>query len=84
MREAIVDWEKWRKNNNLNHEQIKRVVSYMSPNHYQKENLQYLDKDKSYSMTEAYNNQGLKTKAVWYEAFDQAPEEKIRYIRRIC
>jgi len=83
LHEAIIDWEKWRKNNDLNHEQIKRVASYMSPTHYQKENLQYLDKDKSYNMTEAYNNQGLKTKAVWYEAFDSAPQKQVKYVRKM-
>jgi len=83
LHEAIIDWEKWRKNNDLNHDQIKRVASYMSPNHYQKENLQYLDKDKSYNMAEAYNNQGLKTKTVWYEAFDSAPQTQIEYIRKM-
>jgi superfamily I DNA/RNA helicase len=83
LHEAIIDWEKWRKNNDLNHDQIKRVASYMSPNNYQKENLQYLDKDKSYNMAEAYNNQGLKTKAVWYEAFDSAPQKQVGYIRRM-
>ena len=81
--EAVIDWEKWRKNNDLNHEQIKRVASYMSPNHYTKENLQYLDKDKSYNMTEAYNNQGLKTKMVWYKAFDAAPQNQVEYIRKM-
>ena len=39
-----------------------------------------LDKDKSYNMTEAYNNQGLKTKAVWYEAFDSAPQKQCQDI----
>ena len=81
--EAVIDWEKWRKNNDLNHEKIKRIASYMSPNHYQKESLQYLSKDKSYNMTEAYNNQGLKTKMVWYEAFDSAPQTQIEYIRKM-
>ena len=55
----------------------------MSPNHYQKESLQYLSKDKSYNMEEAYNNQGLKTKSVWYEAFDSAPLKQIKYIRKM-
>ena len=81
--EAVIDWEKWRKNNDLNHEQIKRVASYMSPNHYTKENLQYLNKDKTYNITEAYNNQGLKTKTVWYEAFDSAPQNQVEYIRKM-
>ena len=83
LHEAIIDWEKWRKNNNLNHEQIKRVASYMSPNNYTKESLQYLNKDKPYNMTEVYNNHGLKTKAVWYEAFDSAPQKQVKYIRKM-
>ena len=81
--EAIGDWEKWRKNNDLDHNQIKRVASYMSPSHYEKEHLQYLNKDKSYNMTEAYNNHGLRTKDVWYESFDSAPQKQVKYIRKM-
>ena len=81
--QAVTDWEEWRKNKDLNADQITRIASYMSPNHYQKENIQYLDKDKSYSMAEAYSNQGLKTKAVWYEAFDAAPQKQVKYIRKM-
>ena len=81
--EAVIDWEEWRKNKNLNTDQIKRIASYMSPNHYAKENLQYLNKDKSYNIEDAYNNQGLKTKTVWYEAFDAAPQKQIKYIRKM-
>jgi len=81
--EAVIDWEEWRKNKDLNADQIKRIASYMSPTHYQKENLQYLDKDKSYNIEDAYNNQGLKTKEVWYEAFDSAPQKQVKYIRKM-
>ena len=81
--EAIGDWEKWRKNNDLDHNQIKRVASYMSPSHYEKEHLQYLNKDKSYNMTETCNNHGLRTKDVWYEAFDSAPQKQVKYIRKM-
>jgi len=81
--EAVIDWEEWRKNKDLDHEKIKRIASYMSPDNYTKENLQYLSKDKSYNMEEAYNNQGLKTKLVWYEAFDSAPLKQIKYIRKM-
>ena len=55
----------------------------MSPNHYQKEELKYLDKEASYNMETLYSSKGLRTNKVWYEAFDTAPEEKIRYIRRM-
>ena len=81
--EAVTDWENARKGTPLSMDQVKRISSYMSPNNFAKENIQYLDKDAFYSVDELYNNKGLNTKNVWYEAFDQAPEEKIRYIRRM-
>jgi len=81
--EAVTDWENSRKGTPLSMDQVKRISSYMSPNNFAKENIQYLDKDAFYSVDELYNNKGLNTKNVWYEAFDQAPEEKIRYIRRM-
>ena len=55
----------------------------MSPNHFQKENLQYLDKEGMYGMNDLYNNKGLNTQKVWYEAFDNAPDHQVRYIRKM-
>ncbi len=80
---AIIDWEDLRNNKVINYEQIKRIASFMSPRNYQKEELQYLDKDASYHMNELYQKKGLNTQKVWYEALDAAPEHKIRYIRRM-
>ena len=81
--DAIFDWEEARKGKPINAEQITRIASYMSPNHYQKEELQHLNKDSFYSIEELLNSKGLLTQKVWYEAFDQAPEERVRYIRRM-
>ena len=81
--EAVIDWEEWRKNKHLDHEKIKRIASYMSPNNYAKENLQYLDKEKFYSIDECSNHHGLRVKSVWYEAFDDAPPKQVKYIRKM-
>ena len=48
-----------------------------------KEELKYLDKDSTYNMNDLISKRGLKTHKVWYEAFDDAPEKKVRYIRRM-
>ena len=80
---AITDWEDVRKGVNINYEQVSRIASYMSPKHYQKEQLKYLDKDSTYNMNDLISKRGLKTHKVWYEAFDDAPEKKVRYIRRM-
>ena len=80
---AVVDWENLRKGSLISTDKINRIVSYMSPENYQKEQLQYLNKDAHYGIDELYKNRGLNTKAVWYESFDNAPEKKVRYIRRM-
>ena len=80
---AITDWENVRKGVNINYEQVSRIASYMSPNNFQKEELKYLDKDATYGMNELRSKRGLKTDKVWFEAFDDAPDKKIRYIRRM-
>jgi len=81
--DAVFDWESARKGKPINADQIARIASYMSPQHYQKEDIKYLDKDHFYSLDELYDKKGLHTKQVWYEAFDQAPEDRVRYIRRM-
>jgi len=81
--DAVFDWESARKGKPINADQIARIASYMSPQHYQKEDIKYLDKDHFYSLEELYDKKGLHTKQVWYEAFDQAPEDRVRYIRRM-
>ena len=40
-----------------------------------------MTKEKFYSMEECYNGHGLKTKIVWYAAFDAAPLKQIKYIK---
>ena len=81
--DAVVDWENLRKGSLISTDKINRIVSYMSPENYQKEQLKYLNKEAHYGIDELYKNRGLKTKAVWYESFDNAPEKKVRYIRRM-
>jgi len=80
---AINDWENLRKGVDINHEQISRIASYMTQNNFEKNSLKYLDKDAGYQMSGLKERMWLKTDKVWYEAFDDAPQKKIRYIRRM-
>jgi len=80
---AVNDWENLRKGVDINYDQVNRIASYMSQTNFQKDQLKYLDKDLTFSMQELLSNKGLKTKDVWYNAFDNAPQKKVRYIRRM-
>ena len=80
---AVIDWENVRKGVSINYDQIVRIASYMSNNHFEKHSLKYIDKDASYDMSGLRERRWLRTDKVWYEAFDQAPSRSIRYIRRM-
>ena len=80
---AIIDWENLRKGVDINSEQIARIASYMSSNHFEKNSLKLLDKDVTYKMSNLRERLWLKTDKIWFEAFDDAPQKKIRYIRRM-
>ena len=80
---AITDWEDVRKGVNINFDQLTRIVSYMSSNHFEKQSLKYIDKDTLHNMSSLNEKRWLKTNKVWYDAFDDAPQKKIRYIRRM-
>ena len=83
MYKAITDWENLRKGVDINYDQINRIASYMSPNHFEKNSLKLLDKDATYKISNLQERRWLKTDKVWYEAFDDAPQRIIRYIRRM-
>ena len=80
---AITDWEDVRKGVDINFDQLTRIVSYMSSNHFEKQSLKYIDKDMLHNMSSLNEKRWLKTNKVWYDAFDDGPQKKIRYIRRM-
>jgi superfamily I DNA/RNA helicase len=80
---AVTDWENVRKGVHINYDQLERIASYMSNNHFEKQSLKYMDKDANYDMSGLRERAWLKTDKVWYEALDQAPSRSIRYIRRM-
>jgi DNA helicase-2/ATP-dependent DNA helicase PcrA len=80
---AVTDWENVRKGVSINYDQVERIASYMSQNHFEKQALKYMNKDANYDMAGLRERVWLKTDKVWYEAFDNAPSRSIRYIRRM-
>ena len=80
---AINDWENVRKGVGINYDQISRIASYMSPKHFEKNCLKYMDKDAVHDLALLRERMWFKTDKVWYEAFDSAPQKKVRYIRRM-
>jgi len=78
--EAAGEWELARKGTPLNYKQVERIYSYMTPQHVDKTKLKGMAKESYYNLSQL-KDYGLKTDAVWYEAFDDLNFRRKNYIR---
>ena len=78
---AVTDWEQLRQGQLLKYDQLEKISSYTSM--WDKQKMKGMDKDAFYGIDQLKKDYGLKTNAIWFEAFNDAPEKKVRYIRRM-
>jgi len=79
--EAAAEWEAGRKGQPLNYKQIERIYSFMSSNHAEKIKLKGMTKEGLQDISTLKKDYGLKTDAVWYDAFDNLGFRRKNYIR---
>jgi DNA helicase-2/ATP-dependent DNA helicase PcrA len=77
---AATDWENARKGQPLTYDQVERIYSYMN---IDKNKLKSMVKDMTYDIDRLKEHYGLKTDAVWFEAFDAAPRRDVNYLRKM-
>ena len=80
---AATDWEHLRQGQLLSYKQIEKIYSYMTPEHVNKLKLKGMTKGSFYGIDQLTNDFGLKTKKVWYEAFNDAGTRRIEYLRKM-
>ena len=80
---ADTDWEHLRQGQLLNYKQIEKIYGYMSPNHRDKTLMYGMTKGSFYGIDALTKDFGLKTKKVWFEAFDDAGSRRIEYLRKM-
>jgi len=83
IQEAAINWEHLRQGQLLNYKQIEKIYGYMSPEHINKTLMQGMTKGTFYGIDQLTKDFGLKTKKVWYEAFDDAGSRRIEYLRKM-
>jgi len=83
IQEAAKDWEHLRQGQLLSYKQIEKIYGYMSPVHRDKKLMQGMTKGSFYGIDQLTKDFGLKTKKVWYEAFDDAGSKRINYLRKM-
>ena len=83
IQEAATDWEHLRQGQLLNYKQIEKIYGYMSPNHRDKTLMYGMTKGSFYGIDALTKDFGLKTKKVWFEAFDDAGSRRVEYLRKM-
>jgi len=83
IQEAATDWEHLRQGQLLTYKQVEKISGYMSPEHRDKTLMQGMTKGSFYGIDQLTKDFGLKTKKVWFEAFDDAGSKRINYLRKM-
>jgi len=83
IQEAVTNWEHLRQGQLLNYKQIEKIYGYMTPEHVNKPKLKGMTKGSFYGIDQLTKDFGLKTKKVWYEAFNDAGTRRIEYLRKM-
>ena len=81
---ALNNWESWRKNESLNHLEIKNIYEYLGSNvlvGFQKGKT--LHSDSKYTLKECIDSHGLITDKVWYDSFEGLDTMTENYIRNM-
>ena len=83
IQEAATDWEHLRQGQLLTYKQIEKIYGYMTPEHTDKKLIQGMTKGSFYGIDQLTKDFGLKTKKVWFEAFNDAGSKRINYLRKM-
>jgi len=83
IQEAATDWEHLRQGQLLTYKQVEKIYGYMSPEHRDKKLIQGMTKGSFYGIDQLTKDFGLKTKGVWFEAFDDAGSRRVDYLRKM-
>ena len=83
LHECAIAWEGCLKGQPLSYKQIESISKYMSDRHWQKKKIKGMTKGSFYNIDQLVNDYGLQIKTTWYEAFDNAGQTRVNYLRKM-
>jgi len=83
LHEAATAWENGLKGQPLSYKQIINIAKFIGPKHWHAKKIQGMAKGAFYNIDQLVNDYGLQVKTVWYEAFDNAGQTKVNYLRKM-
>jgi len=83
LHECATAWESCLKGQPLSYKQVESMSKYMSDKHWQKKKIKGMTKGSFYNIDQLVNDYGLQIKTTWYEAFDNAGQTRVNYLRKM-
>ena len=83
LHECAIAWESCLKGQPLSYKQVESMSKYISDKHWQKKKIKGMTKGSFYNIDQLVNDYGLQVKTVWYEAFDNAGQTRVNYLRKM-
>ncbi len=83
LHEAATAWEQLRQGQLISYKQIESISKYMTSKNWHKKKIKGMAKESFYGIDQLTKDYGLQVKTVWYEAFDDAGQTKVNYLRKM-
>ena len=83
LHEAATAWEYLRQGQLITYKQAESISKYMGPKHWHAKKIKGMAKESFYGIDQLVKDYGLQVKTVWYEAFDEAGQTEIDYLRKM-
>ena len=83
LHECATAWESCLKGQPISYKQVESISKYMSDKHWHKKKIKGMTKGSFYNIDQLVNDYGLQIKTVWYEAFDNAGQTRVNYLRKM-
>jgi len=83
LHESATAWENGLKGQPLSYKQVEKISKYMSDKHWQKKKIKGMTKGGFYNIDQLVTDYGLQIKTVWFEAFDNAGQTRVNYLRKM-
>jgi superfamily I DNA/RNA helicase len=83
LHQAATSWEHLRQGQLVSYKEIENMVKFISPKNWHAKKIKGMTKGSFYGIDQLVKDYGLQVKTVWYEAFDNAGQTKVNYLRKM-
>jgi len=83
LHEAATSWEHLRKGQLISYKEIENISKHMTDKIWHKKKIKGMAKSSFYGIDQLVKDYGLQVKTEWYEAFDNAGQTKVNYLRKM-